>query len=158
MKLKHSWTVFFHDYEDTNWSHESYERLVHIHTVVDFWTVFEVLKPKLSSGMFFFMRDGLFPRWDTTNGEPPYTFMTIKVLKSKMEPFTEHVLIRLLSEHLHSVHPEAVKGVSISPKKHFCIMKIWLRPDSPEVAVSDQLNTESNFDIPKYYHGNVMFR
>jgi hypothetical protein len=154
MLTKSKWSVFFHDYEDPNWNHESYEKLASITTVVEFWTIFEILKPKLQSGMFFFMKDPLFPRWDADSDIQPYSFMSIKVLKTKVESFAEHIFTRLFAECLHTSHPEVVKGVSVSPKKHFCIFKIWLHEQNYETVVRD----EKLYDIPRTYHGSLIYR
>ena len=151
MNLANKWTIYFHDYENPDWTHESYEKLVIIETPTDFWTVFEMMKPKLVTGMFFFMKNKIFPKCDShVNEGTKYTFMSIKILKVRVENFAEHVLVRLLSESLHKSNPDCVKGVSISPKKHFCIFKIWL--DS-----SDSYK-DIDFDIPDYYHGSIIFR
>jgi hypothetical protein len=97
------------------------------------------------------MKNKIFPKWDShVNEGTKYTFMSIKILKVRVENFAEHVLVRLLSESLHKSNPDCVKGVSISPKKHFCIFKIWL--DS-----SDGYK-DTDFDIPDYYHGSIIFR
>ena len=74
------WKIFFHDYMDSSWKKESYEPLGTINNIIDFWTIFSVLKDKLSCGMFFFMKEQTFPKWDEENIE--YNFLTIKVLKT----------------------------------------------------------------------------
>lgn len=154
MELANKWTIYFHDYENADWSHESYERLVVIETPTDFWTVFEMMKQKLVTGMFFLMKNKIFPKWDShINEGTNYTFMSIKILKLRVESFAEHVFIRLLSEKLHKSNPDCVKGVSVSPKKHFCIFKVWLSSEDPAITYE-----ESDFDIPDYYHGSIIFR
>lgn len=155
MELSNKWTIYFHDYENPDWSHESYERLVVLETPTDFWTVFEMMKQKLTTGMFFFMKNKIFPKWDShVNEGTKYTFMSIKILKVRVEGFAEHMLVRLLSETLHKNNPNCVKGISISPKKHFCIFKVWLSSDD-----DSQSYNERDFDIPdNCFHGSIIFR
>ena len=118
------WKIFFHDYMDSSWKKESYEPLGTINNIIDFWTIFSVLKDKLSCGMFFFMKEQTFPKWDEENIE--YNFLTIKVLKTNLVQYAEDILIQLLSENLIKENEDIVKGISLSPKKNFCIIKIWL--------------------------------
>ena len=60
-----------------------------------------------------------------------YTFASAKVLKPKSQEFMEHTLVRMLSNTLHeTLFSEMIRGVSISPKKHFCIVKAWIVSDT----------------------------
>lgn len=153
--LSSEWSVFFHDYENTNWSHESYEMLVVLRTIPQFWTFLEIIRNKLQAGMFFVMKDDHFPRWDADiEGDSRYHFMSVKVIKAKVESCAEYILTRLLAEQLYPPNPSAVRGVSISPKKHFCIFKVWLVTDN----IEEVRENEAAFDLPKYYHGSIMFK
>ena len=67
--LNNTWTLYFHDFMDSNWNRESYEKLVSIRTVREFWTIMTIVKDWLSMGMFFFMRDEIFPKWDDNDNK-----------------------------------------------------------------------------------------
>ena len=156
IKLDEPLTVYFHDYENTNWNHESYERLCTVNTVCEFWTIFNTLKDKLSMGMFFFMKGSTFPKWESAGMTKRYTFASAKVLKPKSHEFMENTLVRMLSNTLHkTLLPDIIRGVSISPKKHFCIVKAWIITSTcnEEDAVDERL-----YDFPQMYHGNLLFR
>jgi hypothetical protein len=85
-----------------------------------------------------------------------YTFASAKVLKPKSQEFMEHTLVRMLSNTLHeTLFSEMIRGVSISPKKHFCIVKAWIVSDTNNV--SDAID-ESLYDFPQMYHGSLLFR
>ena len=150
--LHHTWTLYFHDFMDTNWNRESYEKLVSFRTVREFWTVFKIVKELLSMGMFFFMRDDIFPKWDD-NENKDMSYLSMKILKTNTGEFMEEVLVMLLGSALFKdrTHRDMINGISISPKKNFCICKIWI--DSTE----ERFKNIELFDIPAKYHGDVIF-
>lgn len=160
--LAESISLYFHDYEDTNWNHESYEKLAEMRTAEEYWTVFNELKHKLCMGMFFFMKENTFPRWDETeDSDLKYMFVSAKVLKQKIEGFVEHAMMKLISGSLlnKSADGAAIRGLSISPKKHFCIVKIWIAIDSETPAQTMRtLRNEKSYDLEKIYHGSLIFK
>lgn len=154
IRLAYSWDLFFHDYMDSNWSRESYEILGTASTAVEFWTMFNVIKEKVSTGMFFFMKKGIFPKWDDNNGKE-FSFLTIKVLKTQVPEFTEYLLTRLLSGNIIKqvdMRGDVVDGISVSPKKNFCIFKLWISSN-----LSKYKDT-SIYDIPSGYHGDIFIK
>lgn len=152
MQLKHDWHIYFHDYMDTNWNRESYELVTKINNVIDFWTAFNIMKKKLAIGMFFFMKEGIFPKWDDSSNTN-FSFLSLKILKTDVEDYIEYVLIRLFNNTLIDLNYEThICGISISPKKNFCILKIWLSSND------DVLKNEKLYDIPVSYHGDIMFK
>lgn len=162
IKLADPINLYFHDYEDTNWSHESYEKLAEMHTVEEYWTVFNELRHKLCMGMFFFMKEGTFPRWDETeDSDLKYMFVSAKVLKQKIECFVEDAMLKMMSDSLLNKRVEgaSIRGLSISPKKHFCIVKLWVvMNDTISFQDIKTLKNEKNYDVEKIYHGNLIFK
>lgn len=148
--LNNDWVIYFHDFMDTNWNRESYEKLVSIDNVVDFWTIFNIIKDKLSVGMFFFMKKNIFPKWDD-NENTKMSYMSIKILKTNASIFMEKILVHLMSETLYTDNPDLINGLSISPKKNFCICKIWIN------SVDDVHKNIELYNIPDDYHGECLF-
>lgn len=148
--FQNKWIVYFHDYMDTNWNRESYEKLVELNNVIDFWTVYHVIKDKLSLGMFFFMKDTIFPKWDD-NENTKMSYVSIKILKANATSFMENILIALMGNTLHVRDPSLINGISISPKKNFCICKIWIN------SIDEEHKDVSLYDIPSDYYGDVVF-
>ena len=152
LNFKDVWFVYFHDYMDTNWNRESYEIITKIDNVINFWTTFNIIKHKLSLGMFFFMKENIFPKWDD-NDNKDFSFLSFKILKTDVETFIEQILIRLFNNTLiEKTYTEYLSGISISPKKNFCILKIWVS------STNDVLKSTSLYDIPKSYHGDILFK
>lgn len=148
--LINKWIVYFHDYMDTNWNRESYEKLVEITNAINFWTVFNIIKDKLSLGMFFFMKDNIFPKWDD-NENTKMSYVSIKILKTNASSFMENILVSLLNETLYADKPEMINGISISPKKNFCICKIWIN------STDETHKNVSLYTLPSDYYGDVVF-
>jgi hypothetical protein len=154
------WTYYFHDPDDANWTTESYHRLADVASVGDFWEVHNAVSKYLSRGMFFVMREHVYPCWDD-----PHNIrggcLSIKVLKDELPAFWDHLLMHMLGENLvkgepsSSVEPSEsrenlVNGLSVSPKRYFCIVKVWLAEGSPP--------DRSQYNMPPGYSGEVLYR
>ena len=146
-------TLYFHDPNDENWSLTSYKRLHDISTVQDFWKTFRVIKDKLKQGIFFVMRESSFPCWDdpsNINGG----VLSIKVLKENVVAYLEELYIRFLGETLLvpelQDNWEVINGISTSPKRYFCIIKIWLK--------TNDYNDKKFFRLPEKYYGDIIYR
>ena len=148
--LNNEWVIYFHDFMDTNWNRESYEKLVSIDNVVDFWTIFNIIKEKLSVGMFFFMKTNIFPKWDD-NENTKMSYVSIKILKTNASHFMEKILTHLMTDTLYTNNPQLINGLSISPKKNFCICKIWIN------SIDDVHKNIELYNIPDDYHGECLF-
>jgi hypothetical protein len=147
------WNIYFHDPYDTNWNTSSYIRIGNVSSTQEFWLHHHQLKNKISQGMFFIMREYVFPMWDAEenlNGG----CLSMKILKENMPVVWEELSIKLLGETLlkeeHRSKWNLVNGISTSPKKHFCIVKIWLKDDS--------LNTKDFFDLSLNYYGEMLYK
>lgn len=151
LELPNVWTVYFHDFMDSSWNRESYEKLVEYNSVVEFWTVMKILKEWLSLGMFFFMRDDIFPKWDD-NENKEMSYLSMKILKANTGDFMEDILVLLLSNTLVKEGIDIrINGISVSPKKNFCICKIWID------SIDDTYKNIELYNIPAKFHGDVLF-
>lgn len=151
--LNDVWSLYFHDPNNNDWTYNSYERMCNISSIEEFWSIHNVLKTKIHSGMFFLMREYVFPCWDDENNKNGGC-LSIKVLKQDLENFWEYTCIRLLGEKLltedHKHLWSNVNGISTSPKKHFCIVKIWLKDNT--------LSDSSCYQLSNKVHGEVLYR
>jgi hypothetical protein len=151
--LNDSWSLYFHDPLNDNWSHSGYQKIFTLSCISEFWMMFSQLSECLPNGMFFLMRDHIFPKWndeENRNGG----FLSIKILKDKMPSFCETLLLNLVNETLlkteYQEHSDIINGVSFSPKKNFCIVKIWLK--------STEIQDHTFFNIQEEYHGTILFK
>lgn len=152
--LNDIWIIYFHDPYKTDWTIESYIKLTKpISTIEDFLNNWIYLLKNIEKGIFFFMREHVFPCWDcpeNINGG----ILSIKVLKDDLTDFLKILVYQLIGEILlkneYKEFTHCINGISTSPKKHFCIVKIW---------VSDsKLYDKKFFDIPLQYHGDILYK
>ncbi len=137
--LNDTWSFFFHDPNDTCWSHDSYVRIADVGAVEEFWTVFDHVAPHAHEGIWFCFREHVFPCWDD-----PLNIkggcLSIKVPKTEARALFEELCVRMLGESLATSeeHSALVNGVSISPKRSFCIIKIWVAsPEAGDIKLFD---------------------
>jgi len=154
MELNDIWKLYFHDPFDENWEQDGYKELFTCSSVEEFWMMNSKLKEIIVHGMFFIMRSHIFPKWnDEANKDGG--FLSIKILKDRMPTFTQNIIIKLINETL--LKPEYqhlskwINGLSVSPKKNFCILKIWIRN-------GQDLDNGDMFDIDNEYHGDIIFK
>lgn len=151
--LNDIWNVYFHDPYDNNWTNQSYVRIGSFSSVEEYWQNLACLKDNLHKGMFFFMRESVFPSWDSSSNIDGGC-LSIKVLKDNLAAFFEDLSIKMVGETLIKESQRdkwyVINGCSISPKKHFCIIKIWLADCS--------LANKEHYDILQKYHGDILYK
>jgi len=78
--------------------------------------------------MLFAMRDGIKPMWEDPQNRNGGCF-SFKVLNKQVYEAWKHLFCALCGESLftNSALNKGVNGITISPKKNFCVIKIWLR-------------------------------
>lgn len=93
-------------------------------TVEEFWTVFAKLPPdNFHMGMFFFMRNDIKPTWeDPANAKGGC--WSYKIPMRHVYSVWKNMAALLVGESL-SMSPMLLNGLSISPKRGFCIIKVW---------------------------------
>ena len=70
-ELNTSWVLWYHSIKDTSWKKSSYTKFYTFTNLVDY-SLFEdcIQTNHLQNGMFFLMREGIFPNWeDPDNSE-----------------------------------------------------------------------------------------
>lgn len=126
--LKIPWVLWAHLPHDQDWSMSSYTSIMPSTTVEELWGVAHALPPALLCGcMVFFMRDGINPIWeDPLNKNGGY--FSYKVVNKNAPEAWRVLMLRVAGETLTNSTPfnQAITGISISPKKGFCIIKVWM--------------------------------
>ena len=127
-KLKDSWTLWAHLPHDTEWNLNSYKKIMTFNTVEEALTLYETLPDKMIKNcMLFLMRKGITPIWEDEKNRNGGCFsykipnrLIVNTWKQSSytllgETFTNDVNLR-----------KDINGITISPKKNFCIIKIWI--------------------------------
>lgn len=129
-----SWVLWYHNPVDKKWDLKSYTKVYEFSSLEDFWKLsnnWDTYLPQVSDGMFFLMRrlkNGNFinPLWEdkyNRNGG----FWSFKITKESAVSVWHELSIHLIAERLcqYTSDTMMVNGISISPKRSFCIIKIW---------------------------------
>ena len=144
--LLHKWTMWYHSPESNDWTDSSYKKIMTIQTIEEFWSFYDLLKEfYISTGMFFLMRDGIIPTWEDSQnikgGCWSFKVSRKDTYNSWLDLSISLVGNTLVKEYQSPVLINMITGISISPKKGFCIIKIW--------------NRDSSFSDPKLLKSNM---
>ena len=127
-ELSGGWTLWCHLPHDTDWSLKSYIKLCDFNTVEQAVSVTEMLPPKLVVNcMLFLMREGITPIWEDVRNRNGGCF-SYKVNNKDVQDCWRQLTYVLVGNSISSNKGllPVVNGITISPKKNFCIVKIWL--------------------------------
>jgi hypothetical protein len=143
--LNDIWCLYFHDPYDIEWDNSSYKLIATISTVEDFVQYYNAFKPLFYKGMFFLMRTDVMPRWEDELNANGGCF-SFKVMYNDLNDKWFSFCANLLGENLgiDENMSQNINGVSISPKKNYYIIRVWIK---------DKKHTKReyyNLDIPKY--------
>ena len=126
-KLNTNWIMWYHNPNDSNWEMSSYYKVLEIRTIENFWEACQVMKEDhIQSGMFFLMREGVNPVWEDSFNIDGGCW-SFRVSKKDVAKMWQELLIIVLGEQLmvDSNHSNTINGLSLSPKRSFCLIKIW---------------------------------
>ena len=126
------WTLWYHSITDNKWTKDSYKKIMNINNLLDYHflkTNFE--QQHLQNGMFFIMRDDIFPTWEDPDNRLGGC-ISFKVYSKDIIEAWNKLFLKLISEDITSETEcwEEINGISIAPKKEFNIIKLWLRNDT----------------------------
>jgi hypothetical protein len=128
--LNDCWSFYFHNPNDENWGRSSFQKITDITTIEGFWGLNQIVSQRLHQGMFFLMRESIFPLWEEKDNRDG-GYLSLKILKTKVPEIWEDLCSKLLSDNIligeHAAKWDHINGISISPKKSFCIVKLWLK-------------------------------
>lgn len=120
-----SWTLYFHDPEDTKWSPDSYKKIGTFTNFTALWGALAAVEAgAFLSGMYFLMNDPSPPSWDHRSNINGGTYC-IKVPEvAARETFERYAAASIIGLATTDAANKVV-GISISPKKGFHIIKVW---------------------------------
>jgi len=117
--------LWYHDPENKDYSLESYVKVADVSTPQQFWTVVDsISKEAWESGMFFFMRRGFNPLWDSPENEAGGSWSKKVEASTVYDTFVD-LMVHCVSNEMFTTRPETLAGVTVSPKGPFSIVKVW---------------------------------
>ena len=142
-KLADRWTLWAHLPHNTDWSITSYIPIATFTTVEDTLAVTETLPAVLVENcMLFVMKEGIRPTWEDPKNRNGGCFsykISNKNVYKVWKDLTYVVAGSTISKNMGFVN--CVTGITISPKKNFCIIKIWMtnRDNQNPAIITDQI-------------------
>lgn len=121
--LSSPWTFWFHK-NDMVWGRETYEKICTVKTVQEFVEVLNTI-PTYNAGIFFLMRDQVFPMWeDPENIKGGY--WSFKVNKRNSDKIWENICSACIGNTImrDPSNMKYINGLSFSPKINNVIIKI----------------------------------
>ena len=141
-QLGTQWNLWAHLPHDSDWTVSSYKKIYKLTTVEETIAIIESLpEPLVKNCMLFIMKDGIVPMWEDPKNRNGGCFSYKVSNKNVCEVWRDlsYLLVgNTISSNMQFVN--GVTGVTISPKKNFCIIKIWLsncEHQNPAVVTSE---------------------
>lgn len=129
-----TWVLWYHDPNNSDYSIESYIKILEISEVETFWTTVEAISAEAwNSGMFFFMKQGIRPLWDAPENDKGGAWSK-KVDAADTNTVFLDCMVHCIAGKLLTKNNDVVVGVTLSPKGQFHIIKVW----NSSTTVSDR--------------------
>lgn len=128
--LNDNWDLYYHLPTDPNWDIRSYKVIMKdINTCESVLALNNNLKSgSVKNCMLFLMRSGITPRWEDPLNRNGGCFC-YKIHNKTVYPAWNLLFKFIVTETLsdNKTVNENINGITISPKKNFCIIKIWMK-------------------------------
>jgi len=132
--LNSKWVVWYHNPSDKSWDKDSYKDILELTSLEDYLVLknsWDKCLPSVFEGMFFLMRklsngNVIYPQWEDINNRDG-GYWSFKIDKADAQNVWFKLCSFTIGECICSTAMESlqINGISISPKKNFCIIKIW---------------------------------
>jgi len=136
--LDDKWNLYYHLPHNNNWDLSSYTIIMDsVDTAEKVVTLNESLNDNIVKNcMLFVMRKGITPMWEDPRNRNGGCF-SYKITNKFVPDVWRAMFYSLCGETLCTdlKHNKHVNGIAISPKKNFCIIKIWM--DTSELQDPD---------------------
>ena len=123
------WDLYYHLPHDKNWDISSYKIIGNDIDNMETVIALNELIPEsvVKHTMLFIMRTGITPQWEDPKNRTGGAF-SFKVINRQVNEVWKTLFYALCGETLFEDEQinKHVNGITVSPKKNFCIIKIWL--------------------------------
>jgi len=124
------WDLYYHLPQDKTWELSSYKIIMgDIDRADKLVAINEAIPANIVRYcMLFVMRKGITPMWEDPQNRNGGCF-SYKVINKQVVEVWKSLVYALCGESL-ATNPKyngVINGITISPKKNFCIVKIWLK-------------------------------
>ena len=121
--LNSKWVLWVHKVNDSDWTIDSYEKICEIDSIENFWLIYnnwDEHLPRLDMGIFFLMREGIFPKWEDARNINGGCW-SMRVSRNDIYNTWNELTMAMIGEYLclEDDRNNEINGLSISPKKEF---------------------------------------
>jgi translation initiation factor 4E len=127
-KLTNGWVFWVHFPQDTDWTPKSYKNICRIDTVEQVISIIHLLPEDLVKNcMLFIMKQGINPTWEDPQNRNGGCF-SYKITNKYVYEVWKKLTYLLVGDTIstNQAFNNSITGITISPKKNFCIIKIWM--------------------------------
>lgn len=134
--LNNEWVLWGHLPHNTDWSLTSYVQIASFEYLEEAITITESLSSTLVENcMLFLMKKGINPTWEDPKNRGGGVF-SYKVISKNVHKCWKDLTYVIVGDTVSKDDDFVAKvtGITISPKKNFCIVKIWMTDCSKQNA------------------------
>jgi len=148
------WDLYYHLPHDKNWELSSYKIIMSeidsIEKIIKLNT--KIPECVVKYCMLFIMRSGIRPQWEDSKNRTGGAF-SFKVINKQVYELWKILVSCLCGESLfvNNEYSKHINGITVSPKKNFCIVKIWL-------DCCDYQDPNMIIDIPNLQKQGCLFK
>jgi len=150
--LSDTWTCWVHLPNDNNWTLSGYKKICTFNIAEHAILLNEHMGEELLKHcMIFLMKDGVDPMWEDKQNRNGGSF-SYKVSNKSVHKIWKRIYLMLIGKTLTSdkAHRK-ITGITLSPKKNFCILKIWF-------TNCDETNPEIIYPIEGINRAGCLFK
>lgn len=150
-RLNNYWTLWIHLPHDTNWNIDSYKKICSFRYLEQAIALINQIEESLVVNcMLFIMREDIKPIWEDEKNKNG-SCISYKINNRLVYNIWRQMSIFMVSEILldNIEHQTAINGITVSPKKNFCIVKLWFNNNIDEkttISVNKGITELSNFE------------
>ena len=134
-KLNSQWTLWAHLPHDTDWSLASYKKVLTFGSIEELHSlIYHIPEKMIKNCMLFIMRNGIHPLWEDPKNREGGCF-SLKISNKNVCEVWKQIMYSTVGETISKSKKLTINGCTISPKKNFCIVKIW-------TSTCDEQNSE----------------
>jgi len=126
--LYDKWVLWAHLPHDTDWTMDSYINLMEISSCEQALELYGAMPEKLTTNcMLFLMRKGVTPTWEDQANSKGGCF-SYKIANKDVCEIWGKLSFSVMGETVSgdTKFLKKVTGITISPKRAFCIIKVWM--------------------------------
>jgi hypothetical protein len=130
-KLGDSWCLYHRDPQSKDWSIQSYEKILEIHTFGDLRSLIQLIpSDKITKGHISLMRHNIQPIYEdpeNANGGAWTLKLRDEILPNHWKYYTIHTLINnvLTANAKKEKGDSRVNGIVLCPRRGFSVLQIW---------------------------------